>query len=195
MVQHCSIDDVRKSLKKIKLDDQIRALSDYYVHRMKDLLRELRVSGRVVNTGSTHESRMTYVLDPFGKHKPFPPDIDLNIIVNELELPKNLERTLADELKKGGHVHKDMKHEKMIIIRREGDVNVSIASYTKKVAEGNNEVDYIDRIEPFSDEQRIEARTLKLILQRHGCYAGYNRAIPGIAVDEIVRKYGRVEEC
>jgi len=47
-------------------------------------LRELRVSGRVVNTGSTHESRMVYVLDPFGKHKPFPPDIDLNIIVNEL---------------------------------------------------------------------------------------------------------------
>lgn len=193
MVTLAKLEDVRNQIKKVNLDKQAIAHSTSFTERMSYALKEHGVKGRVFNNGSTHESRMSYVLDPTSQHKPFPPDIDLNVIVNVDEVPKGLMRTLLRPFNKGGNTHEDGRNNKAIGVLRAGDFNVSMAVYTRGVATENGEFNYNDRFRPFNEEQRLEARTFKIVLQRHGCYAGYNNGITGIAVDEMIQRFGRVE--
>ncbi|RLE43397.1 hypothetical protein DRJ48_01010 [Candidatus Woesearchaeota archaeon] len=55
------------------------------------------------------------------------------------------------------------------------DLNVSVAVYTESTAEQCGEFDYTELIGELSPAERVEAKVLKLLLQRYGCYGSYNR--------------------
>lgn len=189
----CTLDDVREQVDSVHLEEEIETYERYVTTRLERVLREQGVQGRVVNNGSTGKTRKTYILDPRGKYKLFPPDVDLNVIVDVSEIPKGLERSLMAPFSRGGHTHTDEKYHKVIGVLNCGDFNVSMALYTEEVYQANAEFVYNEMITPFDDRGRREVKTLRLILQRHGCYGGWNRGVPGVAADEMVRVYGSVE--
>ncbi len=198
-MEECTIDVLRNEITKTSsnLDAEVRTYEDYVTRALTRTLLDLKVAARVVNNGSTHQSRRTYVMDPSGTHNPFPPDIDLNVVVYGDEVPEGLEDLLFERIMKGSSVYVDGNDngKKIIGVRREGNFNISTAIYSEKTYGGNKEISYNDLIGEFDEKQRLEARTLKVILQRNGCYGGWNRAIKGIAVDEMVRSHGSTEQC
>ncbi len=198
-MEECTIDTLREEITKTSsnLDAEVRTYEDYVTRALTRTLLDLNIEARVVNNGSTHSSRGTYVMDPRGVHNPFPPDIDLNVVVYGEEVPEGLEDLLFKRIMKGSSVHVDGNDngKKIIGVKREGNFNISTAIYSEKTYGDNKEISYNDLIGEFDEKQRLEARTLKVILQRNGCYGGWNRAIKGIAVDEMVRSHGNVEQC
>ena len=172
---------------------------------MRKEIKNHDISARVVNSGSTHRKRLTYVVDKTDKTGPFPPDFDLGIIIRHISSQLQVFDFISDIIRLKGHTsfpvsdikgYKiDKKHKKVIYVKKSGEFNLSLAMLAEPVYRQNGEFSYNDMIEPLTPNQRENSRTLKLMLQRNAAYASWNRAINGITIDEMTRNYGTLDEC
>ena len=197
MVQLCPLEEIveETATRYTQTDNKFVLFQYHWVTTIQEFLSELRISGDVINTGSTHPNRLTYILEPKGKCRPYPPDIDISIVVDNQIVPAELEDAIYDNFGEIGSVHTDEKHGKVIAVIDAGDANVELGVYTRDIAIKNGEIMYNALIAPFSQDQKREARVLKLLLQRNGCYGAFNRGLNGITVDELIRQYGTVNKA
>ena len=90
------LDFLRQAVINPTLDETVVALQDRIVGAARQVARELNLDAIVYNNGSTHPDRLTCVQDPTG-YKPFPPDVDVNFVVNGL-IPPDTKRRICDVL-------------------------------------------------------------------------------------------------
>jgi len=190
MINYCSIDEVRDQVRVMNLEDQITDLNSGLTLTVTRLFNSRGLGAIVSNNGSSNLLRRTYVSETQSDYAPFPPDIDLNAVLYGRITPGTIE-ALKERLQEYNPKQKGEK-EKIVLTFSCLDINVSLALYSLSNSQDGNVIFYDSNW--MTESQRLDIRALKLILQRHGAYASYNRAIPGIAIDEMIRQFGSLED-
>jgi hypothetical protein len=174
--------------------------------------------GKLITYGSTNAERRTHVMDNSSPNRPFPPDID-GIIVMEDHVMAN--SALCDKVQqlivkqitgRRGRLFFVDKHKEYRRNFPLGAVNLSLRMIGEQTAAGMPDLSYpyedmcisssgfvsddkCDVILPSDQDERTETRMLKLLFERNGAYGGFNRGVKGTACEAMVLKYGPVENC
>lgn len=189
MVKLCTLGDLRDQANNLDLEKRMLEVNKE-LHGKLDSFCKSHQGIIVVNNGSSSETRRTIVLDPNSEYRCFPPDIDLNIVSLNGPVPEGIKEGIHEIISEHRPKrNQDHKHDKVVFVWPDRDFNITLAIFS---SEGGDTLYYTPEL---SDRQRLEAKALKLALQRSGAYGKFNYGISGIATEEMVRQYETIQEA
>ena len=170
----------------------VTSLLSSITDRAYAVLDRAGIHARIDNVGSTNPTRQTFVLDPAAKDHPFPPDIDLDIITRSPISQQAGEDVLREAYPTG---KTNSSNGIPTLYHPFGAFNLTLSVLDEARASREAPNRYANIASPLTQDQALEVRTLKLILQRIGAYGGYNHGFKGVAAEEAVRQFGSADEA
>jgi len=189
---YCKIDEFHEDLKDsnaflelvIKTGDSLRTYIAY------SLKRENVKTADILLVGSTNPQRLTAVIDPKAPDDRYPSDFDVGIVVSET-FDKSEKENLLKKIFPQAIVSDKCGRLEARFYKDKFPVDASLLD--EKEAENCLPLKYTLNFAKFDQDQIYNIRFLKLFTMRNGLYGGYTRGFKGITLEQLVVKYGSVD--
>ncbi|MFH1408328.1 MAG: hypothetical protein ABIH34_00310 [Nanoarchaeota archaeon] len=182
-----TLDQLKELVYSTSRAEEVIQLQGEICDRIGEALADRDLEGSIDIVGSSNPERMTLVIEPTTAHIPFPPDFDIDIILDE-PVEEEQARELLSIIFPEGHYRKVRGLPQMSEQNRDYFVTVCVMDKEKAEKELPNRYSKIAR--PLRGNEPLETQTFKLWTMRNGTYAGFDHGIKGIAATELVKMYG-----
>lgn len=189
---YCTIDDFQREVSGLDdFFDEIRAIASQLERHIGGVLRSEGIPAEILFVGSTNPSRLTTVIDPLTPDDRYPADFDIGIISGYPLEQARTEAVLKRMFPKGNIRRPNGRTE---IHTSYNKFPVGIFLMSEEEAKACLPIVYTRNYGTFSPEQIRAAREMRLFAMRSGLYGGYTRGFKGIAMEQLVRRYGDLEQ-
>jgi hypothetical protein len=169
------------------LMDEIVATGDEIRSCLEERLVDRGLSGDIRLVGSTNPQRLTCVVDPRNPDEKSSADFDVKIIVPFVYSDVKRRNLLEDIIPEGLTV---TNHERIDRRTYFGKYPVEISLVAETEINDCPAIQYDSSVGSFTPDEVMQIRGLKLFFMRAGLYGGFTGGMKGIAVEQLIRKYG-----
>ncbi|MBP7708441.1 hypothetical protein KA107_02055 [Candidatus Pacearchaeota archaeon] len=172
--------------------DRVVSIGDDLRREIDAGMKKQGLECELLLVGSTNPTRLTTVIDPKTPDDRYTCDFDLAVIT-----PRdfsNEERThILSKIYPSARIAKHFGREELSFYREKFPVCATIVPESE--ADQCLPIVYTRKYARFDQDQIHNMRAVRLFCMRNGLYGGYTRGIKGIAIEQLVAKFGSFDKC
>jgi len=180
-----------------QLLEQVVSRGDHIKKQIAERLSNKGIGAEIHFVGSSEPSRLTCVIDPVTPDNRYPCDFDCVVLIDKTLARNEQERILntffegvsAKRITLGNYKRKpalQFWYDKF---------PVSVMLLDEQEYQRVAPCQYALTCSALTSEQVTTARALRLFCMRNGLYGGFTRGFKGIALENITRTHGDIENC